>query len=92
MAKHLRMTGLVQGVGYRASFDAQARALHLAGWVRNRTDGSVEAMIDGDADAIAQMIAWSQHGPRGARVDNVTVSDVNDASFVPGTFAIRPTA
>jgi acylphosphatase len=57
MAKHLRIAGIVQGVGYRASFEAQARALGLSGWVRNRRDGSVEAMVSGDAQAIEKMIA-----------------------------------
>jgi acylphosphatase len=49
LAKHLIITGLVQGVGYRASFEARARALKLSGWVRNRADSSVEAIVRGDA-------------------------------------------
>ncbi len=92
MAKHLTIRGVVQGVGYRASFDAQARALQLSGWVRNRADGSVEAVVEGNADAVNQIIAWAHQGPRHARVDKLTVSDINDESIAPGAFAIRPTA
>jgi acylphosphatase len=75
MAKQLRVTGLVQGVGYRASFARQAQALDLRGWVRNRRDGSVEAMIDGDAAHIAAMIEWARRGPPAARVKDVLVTD-----------------
>lgn len=75
MAKHLLITGLVQGVGYRASFARQAVDLGLRGWVRNLGDGSVEAEIAGDNAAIEAIINWSHQGPPAARVDNVTVED-----------------
>ncbi|MYM72975.1 acylphosphatase [Duganella sp. FT109W] len=75
MAKHLLITGLVQGVGYRASFARQAVDLGLRGWVRNLSDGSVEAEIAGDDAAIETIINWSHQGPPAARVDNVTVED-----------------
>jgi acylphosphatase len=75
MAKHLLITGLVQGVGYRASFARQAGNLGLRGWVRNLSDGSVEAEVDGDAAAIEAIITWSHQGPPAARVDNVIVED-----------------
>jgi acylphosphatase len=86
MAKHLRIIGLVQGVGYRASFEAQARALRLSGWVRNRIDGSVEAMVSGDDEALGKIIAWARHGPRGAQVDEVAIEDVDDALVRQGIF------
>ena len=92
MATHLRIAGLVQGVGYRASFEAQARALHLSGWVRNRIDGSVEAVVQGDAGAVERIIAWSKRGPSTARVQEVIVGDIEDLPVPPGHFEVRPTA
>lgn len=92
MATHLRIVGLVQGVGYRAAFEAQARALRLTGWVRNRRDGSVEAAVDGAADAIEKIIAWSRRGPASARVKEVVVDSIDDASLADERFQVRPTA
>jgi acylphosphatase len=86
MAKHLRIIGIVQGVGYRASFEAQARALRLSGWVRNRVDGSVEAMVSGDAEALKKIIDWARRGPRAARVDDVSIADIDDALVQQGRF------
>jgi acylphosphatase len=71
--RHLVVTGLVQGIGYRYSMLAAARRLDVTGWVRNRRDGSVEAMIAGNAEAVAAMIAWTRHGPAGAEVTHVAV-------------------
>jgi acylphosphatase len=71
--RHLVVTGLVQGVGYRYSMAMAARRFDVSGWVRNRRDGSVEAMIAGSAEAVAAMIAWARHGPSGAEVERVTV-------------------
>lgn len=92
MATHLRIIGLVQGVGYRASFEAQARALQLSGWVRNRTDGSVEALVQGPPDAVDKIIAWSKRGPSSARVTEVVIGEAEDAAFTAGRFDVRPTA
>ena len=91
MAKHLRIHGIVQGVGYRAGFDAQARALGVTGWVRNRRDGSVEAMIRGDETTVQQLITWAQHGPAMARVERIDVVETDDAQIAIGSFDIRPT-
>lgn len=91
MAKHLRITGVVQGVGYRASFEHQARALRLSGWVRNRSDGSVEAVVHGDAEAVEKILAWSRHGPPAARVIDVAVTEIGDATVEPACFAVLPT-
>jgi acylphosphatase len=74
----LRITGRVQGVGYRAWAMRQASALGLRGWVRNRLDGSVEALAIGDADGVVRMIAACQQGPFGARVSEVAVSEAED--------------
>ena len=74
----LRITGRVQGVGYRAWMMRQASALGLRGWVRNRADGSVEALVTGEDDRIATMIEACREGPFGARVVDVAVSDAAD--------------
>ncbi|WP_340666079.1 acylphosphatase [Rhodocyclus gracilis] len=67
----LRVRGRVQGVGYRRSLEIKARALDLAGWVRNLADGSVEALVAGDPAAVAELCEWARHGPPLARVDAV---------------------
>ena len=67
----LRIRGRVQGVGYRRSLQIMARSLDLAGWVRNRADGSVEALVAGDAAAVAELCEWARLGPPLARVDSV---------------------
>ena len=63
--------GRVQGVGYRYWVEQQARAHNLEGWVRNRRDGSVEALFSGPADSVARMAASCRRGPASARVDAV---------------------
>ncbi|QOG20673.1 MULTISPECIES: acylphosphatase [Bradyrhizobium] len=64
--------GRVQGVGYRAWVEYQATASGLDGWVRNRRDGSVEALFAGTPKHVADMVALCRHGPPSARVDSVT--------------------
>jgi acylphosphatase len=91
MAKHLRIAGVVQGVGYRASFEAQARSLGLSGWVRNRRDGSVEALVRGDEDALRRIADWARRGPSAARVSNVSAVDVDDAQVEDGSFHVLRT-
>ena len=81
----------MQGVGYRASLAAQARALQLCGWVRNRVDGSVEAVVRGDAAAMDTLIAWARRGPPAAQVRDVTVSDIDDAAVEREDFEVRAT-
>lgn len=90
-ALRLRVTGRVQGVGYRASFAQVARAHGLRGWVRNRRDGSVEAMLAGDTDACDAMVRWAHRGPLFARVDEVIVTTDVDVADLPASFDIRPT-
>jgi acylphosphatase len=74
LIRHLRIVGRVQGVGYRYGMQRKAAQLEVQGWVRNLRDGSVEAMISGSPEAVAQMIAWARHGPRNAEVDRVEVA------------------
>ena len=88
-AVHLRITGTVQGVGYRLWMTRTATRLGLRGWVRNRTDGSVEALVTGPPDAVAAMVEASREGPYGARVTDVSVSPDRDDGSVG--FAAQPT-
>lgn len=91
MAKRLNITGIVQGVGYRAAFHDTAVALGLSGWVRNRRDGSVEATVRGDARQVDAIIDWARRGPPGAKVSQVSISAVDDAAAPLGKFEIWPT-
>ena len=70
--------GRVQGIGYRAWVEHQARLSKLEGWVRNRRDGSVEALATGAPEAVAPMIEACRQGPYGARVAAVTVAEAED--------------
>ncbi|MFW6067352.1 MAG: acylphosphatase [Myxococcota bacterium] len=63
--------GRVQGVFFRASTQREARQLGLSGWVKNRPDGSVEIVAEGEEDQVKDLLAWAQHGPTTARVDKV---------------------
>jgi len=87
--------GRVQGVGYRAWVEHQARAHRLEGWVRNRTDGSVEALFSGPQYIVADMVASCRRGPSSARVDAVAEEPVNsDALGLRRTgerFSVLPT-
>jgi len=74
----LRIAGRVQGVGYRAWAIETAARLQLRGWVRNRGDGSVEALVIGAEDAVAAMIEACREGPFAARVTEVQISDAAD--------------
>lgn len=87
----LAITGRVQGVGYRDWAVATGQRLGLSGWVRNRADGSVEALVVGDDDAVGRMIEACRHGPTLARVDAVDVEPV-DLDVLPSGFTRRPTA
>jgi acylphosphatase len=75
LAKHCRIEGQVQGVGYRQALQYEAEKLGLTGWVRNRRDGSVEAIACGNEAALAQFIAWTSHGPYLAKVRQVLVTE-----------------
>lgn len=87
----LTITGRVQGVGYRDWAITTARRLGLTGWVRNRSDGAVEALIVGDDQLVGEMIDACRRGPTMARVDNVDIEPV-DLDVLPQGFTQLPTA
>jgi acylphosphatase len=93
MALQARLTimGRVQGVGFRDWAIGTARRLGLTGWVRNRRDGAVEALIVGDDAAVGAMIEACQRGPSMARVDAVDVEPM-DLDILPQGFTQLPTA
>ena len=75
MAKHLVISGRVHGVGFRYSMAEEAGRLGATGWVRNRRDGTVEAVLDGPADVLDALLAWARRGPPSARVTGVQISE-----------------
>lgn len=85
----LRITGLVQGVAFRASTVTTARTLKLSGWVANRADGSVEVVAEGDAAAVTALVRWCHHGPPAARVDRVDVTEEAVQDALPEPFTVR---
>jgi len=87
--RRLLIYGRVQGVFYRGWSVATARGLGLRGWVRNRRDGSVEMLVEGDEENVMTMIARCREGPPAARVDRVESAE--DAEEAPGGFEERPT-
>jgi acylphosphatase len=89
VCRRLRIHGLVQGVGFRFSLQREALRLGLTGWVRNRHDGTVEAIASGPSSAVDALVAWSRHGPPASRVDSVSVS-IDDGRFE--SFDQGPTA
>lgn len=92
VTRRLRISGRVQGVGFRVSLAEQARLRGLGGWVRNRSDGTVEALVHGDVQAVDALLAWARRGPRAARVDRVDVEESGaEAEEVSGRFEQRPT-
>ncbi|MDG1049286.1 MAG: acylphosphatase [Planctomycetota bacterium] len=72
-ARLVRLGGRVQGVGFRWHARLEARALRVAGWVRNLEDGGVEAHCEGHPDRVEEFLGWLEMGPAGARVDSVDV-------------------
>ena len=75
MRKRVVVHGRVQGVFFRDSTRQRAEAAGVAGWVANRPDGTVEAVLEGDADAVESLVAWMQDGPRSASVERTEVSE-----------------
>ena len=92
----LRIDGLVQGVGFRAFVEDEAGRRGLRGWVRNRRDRSVEAVIAGPPDAIGEMILACRRGPPGSQVEAVEVLEADEAALAErrqgAVFSVLPTA
>jgi acylphosphatase len=84
---HVHVTGRVQGVFFRAGAGARAESLGLAGWIRNASDGSVEAVFEGEPERVDSMVAWCRRGPAGAEVDDVEV--VQEDSVGEQGFRVR---
>jgi acylphosphatase len=72
--KRVVLTGRVQGVFFRDSLRRRAETHGIAGWARNRFDGSIEAVFEGPEPGVIEMLAYSRHGPRGAHVETMTSS------------------
>jgi len=90
ITQKLRIHGQVQGVGYRYALREEARRRGVAGWVRNRRDGSVEAALQGSPQSVAELVAWARRGPPAARVDDVQVDPAGEEPAHTG-FELRPT-
>ncbi|MEU4732560.1 MULTISPECIES: acylphosphatase [unclassified Streptomyces] len=89
--KRVIVSGTVQGVFYRDTCRREAVARGVSGWVRNLPDGDVEALFDGDEDAVAAMVRWARTGPPSAEVRAVEVREETAAPQGPRGFEVRPT-
>lgn len=83
------VSGIVQGVGFRASTRMQAQKLGLAGWVRNRRDDRVEVVFEGDAQAVGKAVDWCRQGPSAATVKDLQIEDESPEGLT--MFEVRPT-
>lgn len=95
MIRHVVFRGRVQGVGFRAHVEEEATRTGIEGWVRNRRDGTVEAVFAGEAKAVDDTIAGCRKGPRAARVDGVDARNGTADELAlrgeEGAFAVLPT-
>ena len=90
---HLRIAGRVQGVGYRDALRREALANGVAGWVRNRLDGTVEAVLQGAPAGVDAVIAWARRGPPAARVNGIDARAAQgELDRTYGGFDCQPTA
>ena len=87
IGRHVRVTGLVQGVFFRAWAQGHARELGISGWIRNCADGSVEAHLAGEEGDVARMIERLRRGPSNARVEDVAVEEAPPEAR--GRFEVR---
>ena len=87
VARHVRLTGRVQGVFFRAWAQGHARELGVSGWIRNCPDGSLEAHLGGDENAVARMVERMRQGPSNARIDDFAIEDAEPEEL--GRFQVR---
>ena len=85
----MKISGRVQGVFFRQSTQKKAHAFGVVGWVKNCSDGSVEALFQGGEDIVAAIIEWCWHGPDQAQVENVSVLYSKPCADVCDRFTIR---
>jgi acylphosphatase len=78
ITRHLIITGRVQGVYYRESMRIEAERLGVTGWVRNRRDGAVEAMVHGMPERVEAIIEWAWQGPAAAQVEHIVITEHTD--------------
>jgi acylphosphatase len=88
MVVQLKITGKVQGVGYRYSMFYAAKNYNVTGWVRNCSDGSVDAVVEGNEKDVREFVRWAWKGPSLCEVDNVEITEIS-GHF--DSFEIRPT-
>jgi acylphosphatase len=84
VTRHLLISGRVQGVGFRYSMQREAARLGVHGWVRNRRDGSVEALVQGSEESVASLTAWARRGPAGAKVAELRVASAEPLPSLAG--------
>jgi acylphosphatase len=87
VARRVVVHGSVQGVFFRDSTRRRAESRGVTGWVRNCPDGTVEALFEGDPDAVDALVAFAREGPRGAQVERVDVEDAPAEGL--GGFEVR---
>ena len=90
IARRFSVRGRVQGVGYRMAMVEAARERGVSGWVRNRRDGTVEAVVQGDDASVGQMLEWCRRGPPGSRVSGLATCAL-EADPALSDFVLRPT-
>ena len=90
VTRRLQIRGRVQGVGFRYAMQHEAERRGVRGWVRNRSDGSVEALLQGEAEAVEGLTAWTRQGPTGAKVAKLDVLPAGEETL-PDGFELRPT-
>ena len=92
ISRHLRILGRVQGVGFRYALQDEAERRGVTGWARNRADGSVETVLQGNPEAVEEVLAWARQGPRAARVTELEVAPAKGDFDQPyARFELLPT-
>ena len=91
LTQHVLVEGVVQGVGYREFTRRWALRLNISGWVRNRSDGAVEALVRGAAADVEAIVAQMRHGPPGAEVVSLRIAEREGGDVEEAVFVVRAT-